>query len=480
MCGIVAVVSRPAGGPTPAPPTRSWPPLDAAVARGAAAGRVAGRRVGGRPPRRAGRPAAAGRARACRRWSAARAARRRRWPRLDVLDAPRRPRSSADLEAARRPTPTLEERQRRPGRAPRRAVGAPPRPAAHRRRRRRPRRPRRRRRRRSPPSPPCRWRCRPSTASRCAAATRPACTCSCGTTASTSTSRAGAPRCSRRATATRCSRRARSGSRRTARSSSSTRRPPRSASWATTPRALRAALRDDGLLRLALAAPTRPRHRARPHPLGERRHHLRAQRPSRSTRRRRAAGDGPYVAAALNGDVDNHADLKAAHGLRIPAPITTDAKVIPALVVAPGRRRPATSPRRSAARSPRFEGSVAIARGVGRRARPTVAGPAGQRPGALRRPGRGRVHRRQRAVRARRGDRHVRAHRRRDAGAARTSPAQPRPGRRARRRRGRDARAASGGSPTTARELPVDDDDVVHGRDHHPRHRPGRRTRTSC
>ena len=34
----------------------------------------------------------------------------------------------------------------------------------------------------------------------------------------------------------------------------------------------------------------------------------------------------------LNGDVDNHADLTAAHGLRITGQITTDAKVIPALV----------------------------------------------------------------------------------------------------------------------------------------------------
>jgi len=41
---------------------------------------------------------------------------------------------------------------------------------------------------------------------------------------------------------------------------------------------------------------------------------------------------GPYVTAVLNGDVDNFADLKAAEGLRIPAEITTDAKVIPTLV----------------------------------------------------------------------------------------------------------------------------------------------------
>ena len=41
---------------------------------------------------------------------------------------------------------------------------------------------------------------------------------------------------------------------------------------------------------------------------------------------------GPYVVGVLNGDVDNHADLKAAARLRIAGPITTDAKVIPALV----------------------------------------------------------------------------------------------------------------------------------------------------
>ena len=41
---------------------------------------------------------------------------------------------------------------------------------------------------------------------------------------------------------------------------------------------------------------------------------------------------GPYVTAALNGDVDNYADLKALESLRLPPEITTDAKVIPALV----------------------------------------------------------------------------------------------------------------------------------------------------
>jgi glucosamine--fructose-6-phosphate aminotransferase (isomerizing) len=40
----------------------------------------------------------------------------------------------------------------------------------------------------------------------------------------------------------------------------------------------------------------------------------------------------PYVVAALNGDVDNHADVRVAHGLRIATNITTDAKVIPTLI----------------------------------------------------------------------------------------------------------------------------------------------------
>jgi glucosamine--fructose-6-phosphate aminotransferase (isomerizing) len=66
----------------------------------------------------------------------------------------------------------------------------------------------------------------------------------------------------------------------------------------------------------------------------------------------------PYVVAALNGDVDNHADLRLAHGLRIAPTITTDAKVIPALVA----RHAATAPLAEAFRRTvaEFEGSVAI------------------------------------------------------------------------------------------------------------------------
>jgi glucosamine--fructose-6-phosphate aminotransferase (isomerizing) len=41
---------------------------------------------------------------------------------------------------------------------------------------------------------------------------------------------------------------------------------------------------------------------------------------------------GPYVVAALNGDVDNHADVRVENQLRIHQQITTDAKVIPTIV----------------------------------------------------------------------------------------------------------------------------------------------------
>jgi glucosamine--fructose-6-phosphate aminotransferase (isomerizing) len=69
--------------------------------------------------------------------------------------------------------------------------------------------------------------------------------------------------------------------------------------------------------------------------------------------------EAPYVVAALNGDVDNHADLRAAHNLRIATPITTDAKVIPMLMsrhLSEGVA-PVESFRRTVAA---FEGSIAI------------------------------------------------------------------------------------------------------------------------
>jgi glucosamine--fructose-6-phosphate aminotransferase (isomerizing) len=66
-----------------------------------------------------------------------------------------------------------------------------------------------------------------------------------------------------------------------------------------------------------------------------------------------------YVTAALNGDVDNYADLKALEALHFPPQITTDAKVIPALVA---RRLDDGIELTDAFRSTvaAFEGSVAI------------------------------------------------------------------------------------------------------------------------
>ncbi len=73
-----------------------------------------------------------------------------------------------------------------------------------------------------------------------------------------------------------------------------------------------------------------------------------------------ASTDGPVVLAALNGDIDNHADITAAEDLDIPSGITTDAEIIPMLV---SRRMGAgqdlvASFRTSVAE---FQGSVAIA-----------------------------------------------------------------------------------------------------------------------
>jgi glucosamine--fructose-6-phosphate aminotransferase (isomerizing) len=127
-------------------------------------------------------------------------------------------------------------------------------------------------------------------------------------------------------------------------------------------RALRAAIAADEVLRAALARPG-----ARLTVLGHTRwasvgiisepncHPLNSEESER-----RGGVEPPYVVAALNGDVDNHADLKVEHQLRFPSPITTDAKVIPALVsrFAADGHPLAESFRRTVAS---FEGSVAIA-----------------------------------------------------------------------------------------------------------------------
>jgi glucosamine--fructose-6-phosphate aminotransferase (isomerizing) len=69
--------------------------------------------------------------------------------------------------------------------------------------------------------------------------------------------------------------------------------------------------------------------------------------------------DGPYLTAVLNGDVDNYLDLRAAEGLVLPPEMSSDAKVIPTLVsrqlahgstVEDGFRKTVA----------RFDGSVAI------------------------------------------------------------------------------------------------------------------------
>ena len=138
--------------------------------------------------------------------------------------------------------------------------------------------------------------------------------------------------------------------------------------------------------------------------------------------------------AALNGDVDNYADLKALESLRVPPEITTDAKVIPALVsrrIAVGHREHRGVP---------FDRRVV--RGVGRdrrrcrfRPRPRPARTAGQRSGPLRGPRRRHVRDRERAVRRGRGVRPVHAARRRDHARSR-EPGLAGPGGRARRAAG--------------------------------------------
>ena len=127
-------------------------------------------------------------------------------------------------------------------------------------------------------------------------------------------------------------------------------------------RALRSSVQADELLRLALTAPT-----ARVSVLGHTRwasvgiisepncHPVNGEQSEQ-----RGGEPCPYTIAVLNGDVDNHADIKVNHGLRIPGPITTDAKVIPAVMSLHAQRGGhdlAESFRRTVAE---FEGSVAI------------------------------------------------------------------------------------------------------------------------
>lgn len=131
-------------------------------------------------------------------------------------------------------------------------------------------------------------------------------------------------------------------------------------------KALRAAVHADGLLRLALAQPG-----ARVSVLGHTRwasvgiisepncHPVNGEQAELSGAEQAASDRLPYTVAVLNGDVDNHADIKVNHNLRIAGPITTDAKVIPAVMaVHSADHELGEAFRRTVAE---FEGSVAIA-----------------------------------------------------------------------------------------------------------------------
>lgn len=127
-------------------------------------------------------------------------------------------------------------------------------------------------------------------------------------------------------------------------------------------RALRTAIRNDALLARALASP-----QATVTVLGHTRwasvgiisqantHPLNSDEISRT--------DGPYVTAALNGDVDNYSDLRLSEMLAVPEEVTTDAKVIPTLVS--HRLADGLSPIDAfRATVTRFHGSVAIAASI--------------------------------------------------------------------------------------------------------------------
>ena len=123
--------------------------------------------------------------------------------------------------------------------------------------------------------------------------------------------------------------------------------------------ALRAAIAGDPVLRRAVSAPTAEAtilghtrwasvgiiSQANAHPLN-----------SEET----SGPDRPYVTAALNGDVDNYVELREEAGLAIPAEVTTDAKIIPALIA---RRIESGATPDDAFRATvaSFDGSVAIA-----------------------------------------------------------------------------------------------------------------------
>ena len=253
------------------------------------------------------------------------------------------------------------------------------------------------------------------------AATRPACTSSSAATGSTSTSPAVRAALAERAVDPLFAL-ARACGRPTGTSASSTRPRPRSASSATTPGDLRAAIRR----RPAPAPGARHRRgrgrRARAHAVGERRDHLRGERAPAQLRRGSTSVAGPTSPRCSTA-----------------TSTTSPTSRRPRACASPPRSRPT---RRSSRRSRRVAWPTAT-RSTRRSAGPWTAsrarspsppaspsepadlppGAARQRSGALRRPGRRRLHRGQRALRRRRGDRQLPAPRRRDAG----RPGQPAP-----------------------------------------------------
>jgi len=132
-------------------------------------------------------------------------------------------------------------------------------------------------------------------------------------------------------------------------------------------KALRGAVHADGLLRLALAQAG-----ARVSVLGHTRwasvgiisepncHPVNGEQAEQSGQVQSRDQRVPYTVAVLNGDVDNHADIKINHALHIAGPITTDAKVIPAVMAIHAAASTDLSEafRRTVVE---FEGSVAIA-----------------------------------------------------------------------------------------------------------------------
>jgi len=137
-------------------------------------------------------------------------------------------------------------------------------------------------------------------------------------------------------------------------------------------RRLRAAIAADELLHRAVTAPqaqamvlTHTRwasvgliNEANAHPVNS------EERAAASAAESAAASDGPglpYAVAALNGDVDNYAELMSRYQLHLPGEITTDAKVIPVLLGKRLETREVSVEEAFRRTVAEFEGSTAVA-----------------------------------------------------------------------------------------------------------------------